>query len=282
MKLALVLNDKSGQFVRGDADNLAQTLKDHPAVDAVWRLDDELDGRIARAADDGFDVIAIAGGDGTIRGVADTAYRERSRVALLPLPLGTANLLVQRLYGSRSAKDLLDTAAESRTRDIRPGLANTNLFLVAAALGFPSLVARTRERLRDADGVPHLSSLSRRIGASIGHAFRPRIRYRHDARAMQPCRTSGLYIDLDLSEDEAMRYVSVNWRRLGDVVLSGLSILANSQAANAPGQAGTARWIAAYSRKPLPAMIDGEPVFLPAHVRIRRASRPLTIVDWDQ
>ena len=282
MKLALVLNDKSGQFVRGDADNLAQTLKDHPAVDAVWRLDDELDGRIARAADDGFDVIAIAGGDGTIRGVADTAYRKRSRVALLPLPLGTANLLVQRLYGSRSAKDLLDTAADSRTREIRPGLANTNLFLVAAALGFPSLVARTRERLRDADGVPHLPSLSRRIGASIGHAFRPRIRYRHDARAMQPCRTSGLYIDLDLSEDEAMRYVSVNWRKLGDVVLSGLSILANSQAANAPGQAGTARWIAAYSRKPLPAMIDGEPVFLPAHVRIRRASRPLTIVDWDQ
>ena len=99
---------------------------------------------------------------------------------------------------------------------------------------------------------------------------------------MQPCRTSGLYIDLDLSEDDTMRYISVNWRKLGDVVLSGFSILANSQAADAPGQAGAARWIAAYSRKPLPAMIDGEPVFLPAQVRIRRASRPLTILDWNQ
>lgn len=282
MKLVLVLNSLSGHFVRGDADGLAELLSAHPAVHQAWPLDETLDARIGRAMEDGADAIAVGGGDGTIRSVAEVLYRRRSQMALLPLPLGTANLLTHRLYSGRTAEELLDAAVAATPRPFLPGLVNNRLFLVAAALGFPSIVARARERLRNVDGLPPLPSVSRRLGASLGHAFRPRIRYRHEGDASGPARASGLYIDLDLSDETHMRYIAVNWRHLGDVVRSGFSILSGTQEARARGQAGETCWIVAHSRKPLPAMVDGEPVFLPRHVRIRRASQPIRILDWPQ
>ena len=63
-KLALVINRTSGRFVRGDTDALAEELTAHPAIDTVWEFgEDDIEARIRDADTQGFDGIAIAGGD---------------------------------------------------------------------------------------------------------------------------------------------------------------------------------------------------------------------------
>ena len=118
-KLALVINRTSGRFVRGDTDALAEELTAHPAIDTVWEFgEDDIEARIRDADTQGFDGIAIAGGDGTIQAVACMAHRNGAKCPLLPLPLGTANMLVHRLYGHRSASEMNDRTSSMVTLPI--------------------------------------------------------------------------------------------------------------------------------------------------------------------
>lgn len=281
-KLALVINRTSGRFVRGDTDALAEELTAHPAIDAVWEFgDDDIEARIRDADTQGFDGIAIAGGDGTIQAVACMAHRNGAKCPLLPLPLGTANMLVHRLYGHRSASEMLDTVGDTRVKPFRPGLAGEEIFLVAAALGFPSTVARAREMVREADGVPPLPSLSRRIAAAARHAFKPRIRYWLDGDDRDRKRASGIYVDLD-GEAGDMAYVAVHWRNIGDVAWAGLTLLTDIHDGERPGVSGRTACIEARSRKPLALMLDGEPVFMPGNLTITRSDTPIRFLNWTE
>jgi diacylglycerol kinase family enzyme len=282
VRLALVINRTSGRFVRGNDEALARRLTEHPAVADVWDFDvDTIGDRIAAAQDDGYDGIAIAGGDGTIQAVACLAHRTGADCPLLPLPLGTANLLTRRLYGNRSAEDLLDSADTASPQPFRPGLVGEEIFLVAAALGFPSTVARAREVLREADGMPALPSFGRRVAAATRHAFRPRIRYTLDADDEDLKRASGVYVDLD-SDDGDMAFIAVHWRNIGDVAWAGFTLLTDIHDGERPGVSGRTTRLDARSRKPIPVMLDGEPVFMPRHVTIERSDEPIRFLNWTE
>lgn len=282
VQLALVINRTSGRFVRGDDKALAEPLTRHSAVADVWEFGEEgLEERIASARDNGYDAIAIAGGDGTMQAVACMAHRIRTDCPLLPLPLGTANMLAHRLYGHRSAESLLDAADTASPDPFRPGLIEDEIFLVAAALGFPSTVARARELVRDAEGMPSLPSLSRRVTAAARHAFRPRIRYRLEAPHNEQKRASGIYVDLDGDEDD-MAYIAVNWRHIGDVAWAGFTLLTDIHDGERPGVHGRTSRIDARSRKPLAVMLDGEPVFMPREITIERSNQPIHFLNWPE
>ncbi len=265
------MNTASGRFARGDADALTQSVTGHAAVETVWSLDEINPQRIAEACGKGIKGLAIAGGDGTIRSVAEQVRSSGADCHLLPLPFGTANLLVKRLYGSRDAADLLDAAPGAGSRSFRPGLLNGSLFLVAAALGFPSTIARARERMREFDGPPPLPSFSKRLAASVRQAFSPGIHYRTDTSGPRRKRASGIYADLGEMDAGTMRFIAVKWREMGDIARMGWDFLSDPDGF----PAGEVNRIEARSRKPLAAMIDGEPVYTDAGVTITRAEETL-------
>lgn len=190
-------------------------------------------------------------------------------------------MLAHRLYGHRDAGDLLDNAATARPRPFRPGLVGEDIFLVAAALGFPSTVARAREVIREADGLPPLPSISRRVAAAIRHAFRPRIRYRPDGEDGGYRRASGIYIDLQADEQD-MPYIAVNWRNIGDVAWAGFTLLTDIHDGERPGVAGRTGRIEARSRKQIAVMLDGEPVYMPDTLTLRRSDTPIQFLDWTE
>jgi diacylglycerol kinase family enzyme len=105
-------------------------------------LDRTLDEAIAGAG-----ILAVLGGDGTLRAAA--AKCGQSSTCLIPLPGGTMNMLPRALYGARDwRRALADTLADPVVREISGGRANGHPFFVAALLGAPTLWAEAREALR--------------------------------------------------------------------------------------------------------------------------------------
>jgi diacylglycerol kinase (ATP) len=109
----------------------------------------------------GADVVLVAGGDGTVRAVAE-GLRD-STVALAVLPSGTGNLLARNLnLPLSSLDDAIDIAFNGENRPIDLGIAEItrpdgdteeHVFLVVAGLGIDAkMIANTRSDLKKAVG----------------------------------------------------------------------------------------------------------------------------------
>ncbi|WP_125772793.1 diacylglycerol/lipid kinase family protein [Antribacter gilvus] len=143
-------------------------------------------GQARQAVEDGADIVLAAGGDGTVRAVAEALVGTRTPMGLVPM--GTGNLLARNLDISvTSLDDALDVLVTGRTRAIDVGWLRVaqfaegddgdtsaeHLFLVIAGLGFDAaMVADT-----DAD-------LKKRVGwvayfvAGLSHLHGRRMRAR--------------------------------------------------------------------------------------------------------
>jgi diacylglycerol kinase family enzyme len=109
----------------------------------------------------GAHVVLVAGGDGTVRAVAE-GLRD-SKVAMAVVPSGTGNLLARNLdLPLNSVDDAITIAFHGTNRDIDLGLAaitrenghrEEHVFLVMAGLGIDAkMVANTRSELKKAVG----------------------------------------------------------------------------------------------------------------------------------
>lgn len=114
-----------------------------------------------QAIEAGADVVLAAGGDGTVRAVAD-ALRD-SGVPIALLPMGTGNLLARNLDLTLSnIEESVNTAFTGTDRRIDLGLAEIqrengeteeHVFLVMAGLGLDAkLIAKTNSKLKKAVG----------------------------------------------------------------------------------------------------------------------------------
>jgi diacylglycerol kinase (ATP) len=106
--------------------------------------DEELAGP-ARAA-------IVIGGDGTLRGVAERLLQAGHVPPLLPVPLGTANLMGRHL-GIRwklatVAEQVSRIVNQGKVRHLDAGRANERLFLLMAGVGFDAQVVMHLDRLR--------------------------------------------------------------------------------------------------------------------------------------
>jgi YegS/Rv2252/BmrU family lipid kinase len=115
----------------------------------------------------GVDVIAVAGGDGTINEVVNGLAG--GAVALGVIPLGTANVLADEIGLRRGTDNIARVLAEGPIRPIHVGVANGRRFVMMAGAGF------------DASVVDRVSlSLKRRLGPfayvwqTFKHAFTDR------------------------------------------------------------------------------------------------------------
>lgn len=94
------------------------------------------------------------GGDGTLRAVADRLLTERGEVPpLLPVPLGTANLMGQHLgiaWNDHTVEAGVVSAVKYlHVRTLDAGRANGELFLLMAGVGFDAQVVHELTRIRN-------------------------------------------------------------------------------------------------------------------------------------
>jgi diacylglycerol kinase (ATP) len=107
-------------------------------TDSISRLRQLVDESAASGQGDAFLVIT-AGGDGTLSLVAEHVS---PLVQILPMPLGTENLLARYFGLTASADQLFSIIQSGRTIQIDAGCANGKLFLVVASAGFDAEVVR--------------------------------------------------------------------------------------------------------------------------------------------
>jgi diacylglycerol kinase family enzyme len=105
--------------------------------------------RLARAAaNDGFDVVAVFAGDGTLNEAADGLLH--SSTALAPLPGGSTNVYARTLGYPNDAIDatniVVASLARRATKRVGVGSANRRPFLFNTGIGFDAAVIRRVER----------------------------------------------------------------------------------------------------------------------------------------
>ncbi len=96
----------------------------------------------ARNADrDHVDVIAVAGGDGTINEVVNGLHDPALPLAIIPL--GTANVLAHEIGLGGSPTEIARTIAHGTPRPISVGVVNGRRFVMMAGFGFDAYVVST-------------------------------------------------------------------------------------------------------------------------------------------
>jgi diacylglycerol kinase (ATP) len=90
-------------------------------------------------------VIVTAGGDGTL---ALVAQNTPPSTVLLPMPLGTENLLAKHFGFTANPNDIVETLLHGIDQPIDAGIANGKLFLVMATCGFDAEVVRAMHLTR--------------------------------------------------------------------------------------------------------------------------------------
>jgi YegS/Rv2252/BmrU family lipid kinase len=151
-RVAIVANPIAG---RGKVRPMAQAIADQfnsAGVAAVLLMDEPAD-----ANADGLrraDAIVALGGDGTLRAVAARALQLRGDIPpLLPVPMGTANLMARYLGIDWPAADLPDRVVQSvrraQTTLLDAARANGELFLLMAGVGLDAQIVHHLDRLRN-------------------------------------------------------------------------------------------------------------------------------------
>ena len=93
----------------------------------------------ARSQTLGTHLVVAAGGDGTLSLVAEHVFPE---MPLVPMPMGTENLLARQFGYSVDAHHVFETITKGDSYWLDAGLANGKLFLVMASCGFDAEVVR--------------------------------------------------------------------------------------------------------------------------------------------
>jgi YegS/Rv2252/BmrU family lipid kinase len=149
--VAIVANPIAG---RGKVRPLAQAIADQfnaLGVQATLLIDEPAEARadgLARA-----EAVVAMGGDGTLRAVAARCLQLRGDIPpLLPVPMGTANLMARYLGIDWPAADLPGRVVQSvrrgQTTLLDAAQANGELFLLMAGIGLDAQIVHHLDRLR--------------------------------------------------------------------------------------------------------------------------------------
>ncbi len=250
--------------------------------------DDPGTGQARQALDDGADIVAAYGGDGTVRAVASALAGTRTPLGLLPG--GTGNLLARNLglpLDDREAA--LDVILTGRSRPIDVGRVSFDdddeqLFLVMTGMGLDADMVAANEALKKRIG--YLAYVVSGAKALVKPGFRvvvdgqlnvpARVRFRHARTAVVGnCGelTGGIALLPDQNVDDG---------RLGVVLAAprGLvgwtAVLADVLTRHRSGYPGIQRYagpeITVKVDRPVDAQLDGDPVG--AHRTLRAVVDP--------
>jgi diacylglycerol kinase family enzyme len=151
-----------------------------PGTEALWfetTEDDAGQGAASRAIEAGADVLVVAGGDGTVRAVAEHLAEASSGVELGIVPLGTGNLLARNLevpLGDVAAAFTRALTSQARAIDVGwleidlDGKTERHAFVVMAGFGLDAhMITETDDDLKDKVGwLAYVESMGRALTAS--------------------------------------------------------------------------------------------------------------------
>jgi len=148
-RVLMISNPAAGRFNRRRCGKFLERLQylgcDVSSNETTKRGDAERIIMDTKAKD--FDVIAVAGGDGTIGEVLNGLGHDRRPIAILPV--GTANVLAREIGLPRSVDDIAKTVVFGPSRPISLGEANGRRFVVMASVGLDAnVVERVNLKLK--------------------------------------------------------------------------------------------------------------------------------------
>ena len=133
---------------------LSQSLNERGfETTVVDRMDRATELAAQMAAEKQLHCVVGAGGDGTM---TELANRTAAGIPLIPLPLGTENLLAKYLGIRADADQLAEIIARGRTVHLDAGRADERLFLLMASCGYDAEVVRRLHATRRGH-IRHLS-----------------------------------------------------------------------------------------------------------------------------
>lgn len=194
--LAIVLNAHAGRAQALTRDEMIGRVR-AAAPWAELSVFDAGDG-VVEAAEaacaSGADAVAIAGGDGTAAAVLDAGRRCGCPSVMVPLPLGTANMLPRRLYGDRDFETVLSELPDYRTVRLHAGEAVGRTFFVALMAGAPVRFGQAREAVRPGKGGRRLGEAAHRLRQGLASLTGSRLRLELDGSEQKLSRSSAVII----------------------------------------------------------------------------------------
>jgi diacylglycerol kinase family enzyme len=265
----VVVNLASGSVGPDAAEEIAHQLADHGIRANVHTpAPAELIDRLKASIAEGPDLLITLAGDGTVRAVAELCGPDGPMIA--PLPGGTMNMLPHAVYGERPWPEALEIAlTDGRERDLGGGCIDGHRFLCAAILGSPARLAAAREAVRERK----LLLAWARAKRAVRRAFTGRLRYRFDDRA--PGKAEAVFLICPIAskamhaEDPVLEAAALDIQRAGEIFRLGMNALVRDWRADPSVEDKTCKTARVWSARPIPAILDGETVTLPAVTEIR-------------
>ena len=138
--ILVIINPAAGQRQQKRLTAVLSILRDQGCQACIWTTSARGDAKdMARKIDpDQFDVVTIAGGDGTINEVLNGIDVNVPPVAIIPI--GTANVLAAEIGLETEPRVIADTITSGCPQPINLGIANGQRFAVMASMGFDAEV----------------------------------------------------------------------------------------------------------------------------------------------
>lgn len=145
--ICVILNSRSGRKRRAAREMLEGLFEKHPGRFElrILRSGRHIEREVKRAVADGFPVVAAAGGDGTISGVAPFVADAGRTLGVLPF--GTFNYFARTLDIPLEIDAAVDVLATGEERRVPMGEVNGEGFINNASLGAYAAILQRREKL---------------------------------------------------------------------------------------------------------------------------------------
>lgn len=155
-RIAVFLNARAGRIAGVDESATARQIEAAFAMESVDSTVSlvppaELPRAVGDAARDGFDAVAVGGGDGTIGAAASALAGTATPLGVLPL--GTLNHFARDLGMPRDLGDAVRAIARGRVRAVDVGEIGGHVFLNNASIGFYAEVVDDRDERRARGGL---------------------------------------------------------------------------------------------------------------------------------
>lgn len=292
--LALLINPGAGSVPARIEDSFIDSLTEAAswADVEIQLLDNNFEQTIRDVCEQKRDIIAVAGGDGTARSVCEIVAEREIDCQIMPLPLGTANILPKRLYGDRDWRTVLEEAPGYREVKLHAGGLDGKLFFVAASVGFLTRFAEAREAVRDDGLFGGLGGIWRHASAGMESMLSTRLSLYADGAERRFAKVravmlapGGIDVVLDTGAAEAGRpkleIVTADPRHMSEVASLGVSTLMQQWRDHPRIRSGWVETLKVDGRDTLDVMLDGEPMHLKAPIEFNIKSEAVRFLAAD-
>ena len=271
-RVIMLVNPLSGSVGPRAAAEAEAILSEYPCEASVVSLETgQFDQQIAEALEAKPDVLFVLAGDGTAGTIASRAGPGGPLVA--PLPGGTMNMLPRALYGTADWKLALRRALEEGAPQCVAGGEITDgevteSFYCAAILGSPALWAPAREAMRT--GKLKLAWLYAR--RAFKRAFSGRLRFSLDNRPERRAEALILIspmISRAMEENTGLEAAAMNPSDAMEAFRLAAHAVMDDWRQDPAVSTRATKNVAIRARSRIPAVIDGEPVLLRHHAKVR-------------